>query len=136
MLAAALVLALTLTATAQPGKTKAPLGTWVREAGNAKIEFKFEEKTLKVSLKTADETITIETDYGIAKDGTVFGRIAKVDSSSGQGPEAGQLFSFKAKVGKGTLTISELSGTDNAQARQLIEGEYKLQPKGKEKDKD
>src|SRR5687767_5714827 len=128
MLAACLVLALTLTATAQPGKTKAPLGTWVREAGKAKAEFKFEEKSLTVTMKKDDASLVIETDYGIAKDGTIFGRIAKVNSSTGEGPDPGMLFSFKIKMGKDTLTISELTGTDNAEARQLIEGEYKLQP--------
>jgi hypothetical protein len=132
LFASCAVLALAVSATAQPGKTKAPLGTWVREAGDARIEFKFEEKAMKVSIKKGDDSLVFDNDYGVGRGGVIFGRIYKVDSSSGAAPDAGTLFAFKAKVAKDTLTISDLTGTDNAEARQLIEGDYKLQPKGKD----
>lgn len=126
---ASLVIAVAaLSASAQPA-TKAPLGTWVREVGGNKVEFKFEAKTLSVQLMGGDKKISIDCDYGIAKDGTVFGRVHKLNSA--EGPDPGHLFSFKAKAAKDELTISDLVGTDNAEARQLIEGTYKLQPKEK-----
>jgi hypothetical protein len=123
-----------LSASAQPAKTKAPLGTWIREAGGAKITFLFEPKTVTVSLHDGDKKLSIEADYAIAQDGTIFGRVAKVKGGNNT-PEPGLLFSFKVKRSNGTLTISDLVGPDSNEARNLVEGDYTFQAK-KEKDKE
>lgn len=117
-------LLLVTVSTGQGEKTKAPLGTWVKEAGAAKLEFKIEAKTLKFSIKDNDKSIVVDADYAISRDGTLFGRIAKADNGGGDGPQAGMLFGFTFKVDGNQMTVSDLTGTDNNEARQAVEGTY------------
>jgi hypothetical protein len=119
-----LFLAVSATSFAQGDKVKAPIGTWTRTVGDNKLEFKFEAKSLIFTHKEGDNTIRVEADYAIARDGTVFGRIAKVQGGD-NAPKAGLLFSFRIKTAAKSFTLSELTGTDSNEVRDLIEGEYK-----------
>ncbi len=127
--AALALLAAVLPATApvSGGDTKParPSGTWTRTAGDFEVRFDFQADTLKCTLSGGGVTIAIDADYAVARDGTVFGRISKVDKAGGGGPNVGDLFSFKFKVKGDTLTISDLGPETNADARQLVEGDYK-----------
>jgi hypothetical protein len=109
---------------------KKPVGSWTKDAGEGTITFAFKaDNTMKVTLKQNDGSIELDTDYGMSKDGYVFGRIVKVKGGGGNGPSEGDLFSFKIKVDKTTLTISDLTsgkGSDD-NAKKLVEGEYKLE---------
>jgi hypothetical protein len=109
---------------------KKPVGSWSKESDEGKITFAFKaDNTLKVTLKNNDTTIELDTDYGMSKDGYVFGRITKV--KGGNGPNEGDLFSFKVKVDKTTLTLSDLTSGKGADdnVKKLIEGDYKLDVK-------
>jgi hypothetical protein len=107
-------------------KPARPSGSWAKTAGDFEVRFDFQADTLKCTLTGGGVTLTIDADFAVAKDGTVFGRISKVDKQGGNvGPNAGDLFSFKFKTKGDTLTISELGPESNADARQLIEGDYK-----------
>jgi hypothetical protein len=109
---------------------KKPVGSWSKDTGEGTITFAFKaDNTLKVTLKQNDAMIELDTDYGVSKDGYIFGRINKVKNGGGNGPNEGDLFSFKVKVEKTTLTISDLTsgkGSDD-NAKKLVEGEYKME---------
>ena len=81
-----------------------------------------------VTLVINGETIKAEGDYGITKDGRIFGILNKVTKSGGDGPNEGDLFSFKVKVSDNKLTIDDLRGTkDSSEAQQLVQGDYEKQ---------
>lgn len=109
---------------AEEGARKKPIGTWERQAGDTQIRFEITADRLRVSVK-GSETTTVECDYGVTRDGVLFGVVDKVEKQGEGGPSKGDLFSFKFSVDKDTLTVSELKGTDNADAKQAVEGEYK-----------
>jgi hypothetical protein len=112
--------------TAGDAKTKKPLGTWTRTASDVEVKFHFESDTLKCNLSGLGIIIDIDADYGMSKDGYVFGRISKIDKKGAcVGPKVGDLFVFRVQVKGDTLTISNLGPNDDADARQLIEGDYK-----------
>jgi hypothetical protein len=124
LFAVSLVLAVSATGFAQGDKTKAPIGTWTRTVGDNKLELKFETKALIFTHKQGSDSIKVEADYAIARDGTIYGRVAK--SQGGENaPKPGMLFSFRIKMGTKTITLSDLTGTDSAEVRDLVEGEYK-----------
>jgi hypothetical protein len=90
------------------------------------IKFDFKEKGFTVTLSEGSNSIEAAADYGITKDGVVFGIITSVKKTgTDAGPSEGDLFSFKVSVDKGKLTLSDLNGTKVSDgARQLVEGEY------------
>ena len=106
---------------------KKPLGTWTRSAGDAEVTFAVKAERLKVTLKRGGATVEADVDYGVSKDGVLFGRVNKVTKTgTNDGPDEGDLFSFKFTVVDGKMTVEELKGkSDSAEAKQLIEGEYK-----------
>ncbi len=108
-------------------KTTSPQGKWKKDLGNGNyIQFNFHKKNaFKANMKAQGNTITVFADYGISKDSVLFGRINKVDSTSGGGPNIGELFSFTFQIKKDQMTISNLIGTDvGEEARQAIQGDY------------
>jgi hypothetical protein len=124
----ALALALVVVAPlAAADAAKKPLGTWTRTAGDATVSFHFKADGLTVVLKgEGDRKIEALADYGVSKDGVVFGRISKVTRTGIEGgPEEGDLFSFRLKVEKDKATLSDLGGTHvNEDAKRLVEGDY------------
>jgi hypothetical protein len=105
-------------------KTKKHVGTWTRSANDVEVKFEIkDDNTLKCTIAGMGLTLIVDADYGVSKDGVVFGRISKVEKKGADvGPNAGDLFSFKCEVKDGTLKISDLHP---AEAREIIEGDYK-----------
>src|SRR5437016_4059168 len=87
----------------QPAK---PIGTWTRQAGDHDIKFEIKPDGMRCTLKQGGSSVDIDMDYGVSKDGVLFGRIRKVEKTgTDNGPEAGELFSFRIAVNKDTLTV-------------------------------
>ena len=110
---------------------KKPLGTWKRSAGDTTITFEFKGDSVRCTIVTGDNSMDVSADYGLTKDGVVFGRVNKVTKKGMEGgPSEGDLFSFRVAVEKEAFTLSELKAQDAGDdVKQLFEGEYK-----KEKD--
>jgi hypothetical protein len=122
----AVVFGFVAAARADEAAVKKPVGTWERKVGDSEVQFLFKADGLRVVIKGGGATIDVEADYGLTKGGTVYGIVSKTKTEgTNDGPSEGHLFSFRIAVDKDTLTISELKGTDNDEARKLIEGEYK-----------
>src|SRR5258708_18106319 len=98
------VLALSLTAFAEDkGAGKKPIGTWKHTAGDNTVTFHFAPDTVRTLVDAGGNTLEVEADYGMSKDGVVFGRICKVTKKGiDDGPSEGALFSFKIAVNKET----------------------------------
>jgi hypothetical protein len=129
--------------TKKKGKTKGSalkkvVGTWTRTEGDAKVTFQMKKRTLRCTLTEGDKSLTAQADYAVSKAGVLFGRITKVENKDFQNPPTeGTLFSFQFRIKNGTMTISDLQSPGGAEARQLIEGDYKGKAmKKKEKKKD
>jgi hypothetical protein len=104
---------------------KRPLGVWTRTDGDRKIVFEIHKTHLLCKLTDGDRSATAYADYGVTRDGVLFGRISKVEKKGGeQGPEPGMLFSFRFSRKGDTLTISDLQVPNDGNARQVIEGDY------------
>ncbi len=82
---------------------------------------------MRVLLTPPDANVAVEVDadYTLDKDGTLAGVITEVKGGEG-GPNKGDKFGFKIKLGKESITVSDLTG-DHADdnVKQIIEGEYK-----------
>ena len=124
----AMALALVAAAPLDAGdaKAKKPLGTWTRTVSDVEVTFRFEADTLKCLISGMGIVIDVDGDYGMSKDGTIFGRITKVEKKGiCAGPKVGDLFTFSCKVKDNTLTISKLGPGEDNDAKALIEGDYK-----------
>lgn len=54
------------------------------------------------------------------------GVIKKVERKGIEGgPGEGDKFGFRVKIDKDKMIVSDLTGTDSDEARQLVQGEYK-----------
>jgi len=116
----------------ETGKNKL-IGTWKRTAGENSITFMIKGNTLHTVLKAGGNTMEIDADYGVSKDGVLFGRISKVNKKEGEGPSEGDLFSFRFTIDNNKLTVSDLkTANDSAEAKELVQGDYQKQ-KGKAK---
>ena len=112
---------------------KKPLGTWKKTEGDTTITFTIKADGMRVVLKGEGDTkIEVQADYGQSKDGVLFARISKITKTGiDGGPDEGDLFSFRFKVEKDKLTISDLSAPKTSdEAKKLVEGDYE---KSKEK---
>jgi hypothetical protein len=131
---AALVLGLACAVPAAAAdEAKKPLGTWTKKEGDATITFAIKADGMSVVLKgEGDRKIEVEADYGLSKDGVLFARVSKITRTGIEGgPDEGELFSFRFKLDKDKLTISDLSAPKTSdEAKKLVEGDYE-----KEKDK-
>jgi hypothetical protein len=121
-----LAVGFTLPASAEDAPAKKPTGSWTRKAGDMTITFTFKADSLEARV-TNGSTIVAQADYGMTKDGTLFGIVTKVKKEgTADGPSEGDLFSFHVKFEKDTLTISDLKGTAGGEgAKNAVEGEYK-----------
>jgi hypothetical protein len=131
-LTAALALTLACAAPlAAADEAKKPQGTWTKTDGERKITFHIKPDGMQVVLKASeDRKIEVVTDYGVTKDGILFGRVNKVTKPGNEGPEEGDLFSFRFKVEKDKLVLSDLTGTRiNDEAKKIIEGDYEKDKK-------
>jgi hypothetical protein len=107
-------------------KAKTPLGTWTKTEGDFTVTFVIKKDGLDVTLKGGDRKIAVTADYGMSKDGVLFARINKITKENlDGGPEEGDLFSFRYKVEKDKLVISDLMAPKtNDESRKLVEGDY------------
>ena len=103
-------------------------GSWSRELDGAKIVMNFkDEKTAHTTITPPGSTdsMEVESEYTLDKDGVLSGTITKVTAKGNDGPEKGHKFSFKIELAKDVLTLSKLTGVDDENAKKLVEGEYK-----------
>ncbi len=107
-------------------EAKKPVGTWTKSDGERTVTFQFKADAMHVVLKAGeDQKIEVDADYGVTKDGIVFGRIGKVTKPGNDGPDEGDLFSFRFKVEKDKFVLSDLTGSKiNEDAKRLVEGDY------------
>jgi hypothetical protein len=107
-------------------EAKAPVGTWAKTEGDLTVTFVITKDGMDVSLKGGDRKIEAKADYGLSKDGVLFARINKITKENVDGgPEEGDLFSFRYKVEKDKLVISDLNSPKTSdEARKLVEGDY------------
>jgi hypothetical protein len=112
---------------AEDAKAKRPTGTWEKKIGDNQIQLDIKEGSVRITVTTAEATIAVDADYGITKDGTIYGIITKVEKKGTcEGPTEGDLFSFKYSLQNDVLNLKDLKGSrDSEEAKQLIEGEYK-----------
>lgn len=102
---------------------KKPIGTWQREADSHKITFVIKADSLTVRLENSSK-VEAKAACAMTADGVLFGIITAVDRSD-NGPDKGDLFSFRVAVDGKQLTVSELNGTKvNDNSRKIIEGSY------------
>jgi hypothetical protein len=138
-LIATLVLVTVAATVGAEGKTKKPVGTWVREVGDNKITFVIKEDKVTTAVKMPNGDLAVEASYEVSKDGELKAKITKVVKNEiGAQIDEGSKFSFKYKIADGTLTVSDLKVDDNDAGegpKQLIEGEYKKEKKEEKKDK-
>jgi len=103
-------------------------GTWVREVDNNKISFEFkDEKTFRCYLKPGgvEDGPVIDCEFTLDKDGVMDFTITEIDKKNVENlPDKGAKFSFKIVVEKDKMTISDLKGTEDEGAKQLVQGEY------------
>jgi hypothetical protein len=106
---------------------KKPIGTWQKLAGDFTITFEIKADNVRITLKGSDDRqIQVLADYGMSKDGCLFGRICQVKKGDAEGgPAEGDLFSFRVKQEKDKIVISDLKvSTGGDDAKNLIEGDY------------
>jgi hypothetical protein len=105
---------------------KKPVGTWTKKAGEATVTFAIKADTMNIDLKLGEAKIEVEADYAVTKDGVLFARIRKITKTGTEGgPGEGDLFSFRYKLAKDKMTLSELKAPEtNDQAKELVEGDY------------
>lgn len=121
-------LGLVVSARGEEAAAKKPIGVWTKSVNDQKITFDFKADGMVVTIALNGETIKAEGDYGITKDGRVFGILTKVTKPGTNGPNEGDLFSFKVTVTDNKLTLDDLKGSkDSSEAQQLVHGEYEKQ---------
>jgi hypothetical protein len=122
-LALCLVCAAPLAAADEPKK---PVGTWAKTEGDLTVTFVIKQDGLEVTLKGGDRKIAVTADYGLSKDGVLFARVSKITRENlDGGPDEGELFSFRYKLEKDKLVISDLMAPKTTdEARKLVEGDY------------
>jgi hypothetical protein len=131
----ALTVSVVLLASAAPAadepaaRVKKLLGTWEHSAAGFKVTLEFKaDQTLTCRVDGAPAKVLMEADYGVTKDGVVFGLVSKVTKDgTGEGPEKGELFRFEFVPEKNKATLKNLkpAGDD---AKTVLEGEYKRLP--------
>src|SRR5262249_50164696 len=127
VLAVALVCLCVVPADAQKNGPVKPTGTWTRSIDQFTITFDIQADSLKILLKADNNSMTVHADYGVTKDGGVlFARMGKIERMGiDEGPSEGDLFSFKFKVKDDELTLEDLQGRVNDEAKRIVQGVYK-----------
>lgn len=114
------------TAQAQKAGPAKPVGTWSRTVDQFSITFDIQADGMKILLKAEGNSLTAHADYGVSKDGVLFARMHKIEKMGiDEGPAEGDLFSFKFTVKGDELTVDDLQGKANDEARRLVHGVYK-----------
>jgi hypothetical protein len=118
-----------------------PVGNWTKKDGDATVTLQIKAAGLTVKVvipdkksTTGDRKYDAAAGYSI-KDGVLSGNISRSVTYGIEGiPGAGDKFSFRYKVEKGKLVISELKSPKiNNEAKKLVEGTYEKQKDAREK---
>jgi hypothetical protein len=105
-------------------RTKKLLGTWERSAGGTKIMFQFKADLIRVTVEDGGTTVDVEGDYGVTKNGMVFGIVTKVTKTgTSDGPSEGDVFRFRFTPDGKKATLDELKPA-NEEVKKIIEGTY------------
>lgn len=108
----------------EPARTR-PLGTWERAASDARATFTFAAESFKVVVSSGGATVTVDGDYGVTKDGTLYGIVTKVlRDGTNEGPNERDLFRFRFTLDKDKLTLKDLHPASD-EVKQVLEGDYK-----------
>lgn len=123
VLAASTTLAALAFAAEDTPRTK-PVGAWERSIGDVTSSMKFTADSLTLVLSRNGDSVTVEADYGVTKDGWLFGIVTNVTKNGTDlGPAVGDLFRFRIKADKNQLTISEIKDAGD-RVKQALEGDY------------
>ena len=126
LVAAVVLLFGSAAAEAQKGDAARPLGTWTRTADQFTITIDVQADGMKIIQKADANSLTAHADYAVTKDGVLFGRMHKIERKGiDEGPTEGDLFSFKFKVKGDEMTVDDLQGKANDEARRIVQGTYK-----------
>ncbi len=118
------------TASKTAKNTKVQMGTFRKLAGEFELRFSFlKDNKLRFSMKNNfDEGMQFEARYKQSEDGTINMTVIKA-KKIGEFPSVpmrGAKYSIKPEfIGKDKVKITELKGTNAAEAAELVEGEYK-----------
>lgn len=105
-----------------PAKIKKLLGTWERTDSAFKVTLQFKADEAIITIKAGDISVSVEGEYSVAKDGTIFGVVTR--NTAGEGPEKGEALRFDFKVDKNKATLTQLKPAAD-HVKLVIEGEYK-----------
>jgi hypothetical protein len=117
-----------------------PVGAWTKKEGDISVTIQIKPDGLTITVGIADKKSTTgdrkydaAAEYSV-KDGVLSGSIGKSVSYGIEGaPGAGDMYSFRFKVEKGKLVISELKSPKiSDEAKKIIEGTYEKQKDAKE----
>lgn len=105
-------------------------GTFLRDTGDFTLNFTFEKKdvlTFKI-MNSVGDGMAFVAKYTIDDKGKVEMTIrnSKKIGDFEETPSKGQVYTFTLKQAKDSLTLSDLNGEGADQARDIVEGEYKL----------
>lgn len=100
--------------------------TWVKEVGDLVLTFEIGKETASYTIAAGDNGATIKSKVKWEKD-TVTSEVTGVEVKGNfpAAPKKGDKFSFKWVVKGDTATLSELSGDNTNEAKDVVEGEYK-----------
>jgi hypothetical protein len=140
LLALALLVAMTVSLRAEESAEK-PIGTWTRtttvDDHPVKVKIEVKADTIRCTVRTAEglarETITIEADYFVTRDGLLLG-VVPLGQGEKKAPEKESLketlkergFACRFKITKHGLVVSEvITGSDTDEnTKKVLEGKY------------
>jgi hypothetical protein len=108
-------------------KDKPALKIWERESSGVTVKIMFDKETLRAMVIQGENGFKAACKFTTDKDGTVK---ATVIEAAEKGmfpltPKKGYEFSFKWSEKDDTATLSDLKGEGLADAKAVVEGEYK-----------
>jgi hypothetical protein len=111
-------------------KADAPTGVWVKKTDEGlTLQLDFTTKDVLVTTVTVeDKKLVITSKLTAGKDGKWTAKATKVENKNDfpVTPKDEYEFSFKLKVGKDTVKVSDFEANENnEEAKPVVEGEYK-----------
>lgn len=121
------VLALTGPVSGDDKKDKEKFTVWTREINGIDLTFEMGKTTAKYHVSSGDNGCVVTAKVKYDKD-TVTSEVTDVDVKGNfpNAPKKGDKMSFKWAVKDDVATLSDLTGEGTENAKNVIEGEYKL----------
>ncbi len=101
---------------------------WGREPGGLEVTIGLTKEKLTITVMSGDNGAVVTSKYATAADGTVAFEVTNVEEKGtfpGK-PKVGLKGSFKWKAEAEKATLSDLTGEGTADAKDVLEGAYKL----------